>query len=96
MQTELIGDYEATFTPGGAPALVLHHLVRGADVVRLGDGELQSLRELLATSQKRIRELGSYRVILGAAGDLTFYDAAGRRACYLTGDQGARLARLLG
>ncbi len=95
MQIELIGDYEATLTPGAEPTLVLHHLVRGHDVVALGEAAVAELRELLAVSQKRIRELGGYNAILGAGGDLTLYTATGQRACYLNGDQAARLARLL-
>lgn len=95
MQVALIGEYEVTWQAGGAPALVLHHVVRGYDAVALGADATAELRELLAVRQKRIRELGGYRVLLGAGGDLTFYDQAGRRACYLGGDDAGRLARLL-
>ena len=95
MQVELIGDYEATFTPGTEPSLVLHHLVRGHDVVTLGEAAVAELCQLLAVRQKRIRELGGYNAILGAGGDLTLYTPAGQRACYLNSDQAARLARLL-
>lgn len=95
MQIAIIGEYEVTYAGGADPALVVHHVVRGYDVVRLGPEEADVLRELLSVDQKRIRELGGYRVILGAGGDLTIYDGAGRRACYLNGDQGAQLARLL-
>ena len=96
MQVAIIGEYEVTSAAGTDPALVMHHVVRGYDAVRLGPDEAAALRELLGVAQKRIRELGGYRVILGAGGDLTLYDGAGRRACYLNGDQAAQLARLLG
>jgi hypothetical protein len=95
MQVVIIGEYEVTYEADGAPALVVHHVVRGYDVVTLTTEEAVELRELLAVQQKRIRELGSYRVILGAGGDLTIYDQAGRRACYLSGDDAGRLGRLL-
>lgn len=96
MQLELIGEYEITYTPGGQPALVIHHLIRGHDVAALGAADSAELGDLLAVSQKRIRELGGYRVLFGDAGDLTLYTASGARACYLNADQAARLARLLG
>lgn len=95
MDPVIIGEYEVTHRQGCAPALVIHHVVRGYDAVALAASECGALRELLAVQQKRIRELGGYRVLLGAGGDLTVYDQAGRRACYLTPDQCARLARLL-
>lgn len=95
MRVALIGDYEVTAQQGGEPALVVHHLVRGYDAATLDAAAVEALRELLAVQQKRIRELGGYRVILGAGGDLTLYDQAGRRACYFTPDQSARLAQLL-
>ena len=95
MQIDLIGEYEATYTPGATPTLVLHHLVRGHDAVALDEAATAELRELLAVHQKRIRPLAGYNAILGAGGDLTFYTAAGQRACYLNGDQAARLARLI-
>lgn len=95
MDPVIIGEYEVAHRPGASPALVIHHVVRGYDAVALGASECAGLRELLAVEQKRIRELGGYRVLLGASGDLTMYDQAGRRACYLTPDQAARLARLL-
>jgi hypothetical protein len=95
MQIALIGDYEVTYREGGDPSLVVHQVVRGYDAVRLGAPEVAALRELLAVQQKRIRELGGYRVILGAGGDLTIYDQLGRRACYLNGDQTGQLARLV-
>lgn len=95
MQFDLIGEYEATYTPGGSPALVLHHLVRGYDAVVLDAAATAELRELLAVRQKRIRPLAGYSAILGAGGDLTLYTASGQRACYLNEDQAARLARLI-
>lgn len=95
MQVALIGEYEVTYQAGGAPALVLHHVVRGYDALALGADDTAALHALLAVRQKRIRELGGYRVLLGAGGDLTVYDQAGQRACYLSGDDADRLARLL-
>jgi hypothetical protein len=95
MQVVMIGEYEFTYQAGAEPALVVHHLVRGYDAVTLDAAATTELRELVAVSQKRIRELGGYRVILGAGGDLTIYDQHGRRACYLTPDQGVQLSRLL-
>jgi hypothetical protein len=95
VKIEIIGDYEATYAPGGEPALVLHHVVQGFDAATLAAGEAAELRELLAARQKRIRALGSYQAIFGAEGDFALYAAGGRRACYLTPDQAARLARLL-
>lgn len=95
MQIAIIGDYEVTYSAGGEPALVIHHVVRGYDAVTLGAAEAAELGALLAVRQKRIRELGGYRLLLGAGGDMSFYDQWGRRACYLTEGQGERLARLL-
>lgn len=95
MQIELIGEYEVTLSPGAEPALVIHHLVRGHDVVSLGAAATAELGELLAVTQKRIREIAGYRAIFGGGGDLTFYTAAGARACYLTADQAARLGQLI-
>lgn len=95
MQIAIIGEYEVTSTPGAEPALVIHHVVRGYDAVTLGAADSAELRDLLAVQQKRIRDLGGYRLLLGAAGDVTLYDQAGRRACYLTPEQGERLAALL-
>jgi hypothetical protein len=95
MKIEIIGDYEATYAPGGEPALLLHHVVQGFDAAALGAGEAAALRELLAVRQKRIRALGPYQAIFGAEGDFALYAAGGRRACYLTVEQAARLARLL-
>lgn len=95
MQIELIGEYEVTVTPGGEPTLVMHHVVRGYNVVALSAGDADELAALLVTSQKRIRELGGYRVLLGGGGDLTLYAPNGARACYLNPDQSARLAHIL-
>ena len=95
VRIEIIGDYEATYIPGGDPALVLHHVVQGFDAARLSAAEAGALRELLALSQKRIRTLGPYQAFLGAEGVFALYAAGGRRACYLTAGQAARLAGLL-
>jgi len=95
VRIEIIGEYEATCTPGGDPALVLHHVVRGYDAATLSPDVAAELRELLAVKQKRIRSLGPYQAIFGAEGDFALYQANGRRACYLTADQAAKLARLL-
>jgi hypothetical protein len=96
MQISVIGDYEITYQPAAAPALVIHHVVRGYDVVHLDAAQLAELRALLAVRQKRIRTLGPYQLILGEGGDITLYAAGGQRACYLNPDQAAALARLLG
>jgi hypothetical protein len=96
MLIELIAEYEATYRPEGEPALTLYHVVRGHDVARLSTAEVAELRELLAVSQKRIRSLGIFQLILGAGGDLSFYMADGRRACYLNPDQARQLARMIG
>lgn len=96
MQITLIGEFEAAYHPEATPALILHHLIRGYDAVVLNADEVAVLRELLGAVQKRIRELGSYRLILGAGGDLTFYTATGQRSAYLTADQMRQLARLIG
>ncbi|HMQ31428.1 MAG TPA: hypothetical protein PKD53_11920 [Chloroflexaceae bacterium] len=95
MQIVIIGDYEVVYSEGDDPALVIHHVVRGHDAVTLGAADAAELGALLAVRQKRIRELGGYRLLLGAGGDMSFYDQLGRRACYLTEEQGERLARLL-
>jgi len=95
MHTALIGDYEVTITPGGEPALEIFHVVRGHTVVALGSADAGALRDLLATEQKRIRELAGYQLIFGAGGDLTFYSPNGTRACYLRADHAATLARYL-
>jgi hypothetical protein len=95
VKIEILGEYEATYTPGGEPALVLHHVVRGYDAATLAAGEATELRELLAVRQKRIRALGPYQAIFGAEGDFALYAAGGRRACYLTADQASRLSRLM-
>lgn len=96
MQVAIIGEYEVTYQAGGEPALVVHHVVRGYDAVTLGAAETGELRELLAVRQKRIRELGGYRLIFGEGGDIVFYDQAGRRTCYLDGEDAGRLGRMLG
>lgn len=96
MSIAIIGDYEVTYTDGGEPALVIHHVVRGYDAVTLAAAAAAELREFLAVSEKRIRELGGYQAIFGAGGDLALYAPGGRRACYLTPEQAAQLVRLLG
>ncbi|WP_298820007.1 hypothetical protein [Chloroflexus sp.] len=96
MQITLIGEFEVSYHPEATPALILHHLIRGYDAVVLDADEVAVLRELLGVMQKRIRELGSYRLILGAGGDLTFYTATGQRSAYLTADQMRLLARVIG
>jgi hypothetical protein len=95
MQVELIGEYELTYQADGDPALVAHHLIRGRDVLALDAAATSELRALLVEEQKRIRRLGGYQLILGSGGDLTFYDTAGQRACYLNGDQARKLGRML-
>jgi hypothetical protein len=95
MQIELVGEYEVTVVPGGEPALVIHHVIRGYDVVALGAADTAELGALLAVHQKRIRELGGYRVLLGAGGDVTLYAPTGARACYLNPEQAAQVARLI-
>ncbi|MCS6889040.1 hypothetical protein [Chloroflexus sp.] len=96
MQITLIGEFEAAYHPEATPALILHHLIRGYDAVVLNADEVAILRDLLGAVQKRIRELGGYRLILGASGDLAFYTATGQRSAYLTADQMRQLARLIG
>ena len=96
MQMDVIGELEVTYQPGTEPALVIHHLVRGRDLARLSAAEAGELRELLAVSQKRIRELsGGHRLVLGANGDFSLYLPNGQRVCYFNPDQSERLARLL-
>ncbi len=96
MQITLIGEFEVAYHPAATPALVLHHLIRGYDAVVLNADEVAMLRELLSAVQKRIRDIGDYRLILGAGGDLTFYTATGQRSAYLTADHMRQLARLIG
>lgn len=96
MQIDLIAEYEVTFQPAAEPALALFHVVRSREVVRLTAAEVAELRELLAVEQKRIRSLGSYQLLLGAGGDLSFSLANGQRACYLNADQVQKLVRLIG
>jgi hypothetical protein len=95
MPIELIAEYEVTYRAEGEPALTFYHVVRGHDVARLAAAETAELRELLAVTQKRIRSLGAFQLILGAGGDLSLYTADGRRACYLNPDQVTHLARLI-
>ncbi len=95
MQPLIIGDYEVTYTPELEPALVIHQVVRGIDAAQFDAQTATELGALLAVQQKRIRELGGYRLLLGAAGDLALYRLDGRRTCYLNPDQASQLARLL-
>ena len=94
-ETILLGDYEISYAPADRPVLIMHHLIRGYDAVRLDAAAASELGVLLRTNQKRIRELGGYQVMCGAAGDLTLYGPGGQRACYFTPDQTSRLAQLL-
>ncbi len=94
-QTILLGDYEIHYAPTDQFALIMHHLIRGYDAVRLDAAAANELGVLLHTNQKRIRELGGYQVMCGAAGDLTLYGPGGQRACYFTPDQTLILAQLL-
>lgn len=95
MQIVIIGEYEVSYDAAGAPALVIHHVVRGYDVAVFDAATAGELGALLAIRQKRIRELGGYRVVFGGGGDVTLYTAANQRAVYLTSEQAARLAALL-
>ena len=94
-QTILLGDYEVSYAPADQPALIMHHLIRGYDAVRLDAAAARELGLLLRVNQKRIRELGGYQVICGAAGDLTIYGPGGQRACYVNSAQTSILAQLL-
>ncbi len=96
MQITLIAEYEITYQTQGEPALSIFHLVRGREVVRLTASEVAELRTLLAVTEKRIRSLGHYQLLLGAAGDLTFHSPNGQRACYLSADHVPSLVRMLG
>jgi hypothetical protein len=91
----IIGEYEVSYAPTADPALVLHHLVRGYDVLRLGAAAAAELGALLAVQQKRIRELDGHRALFGAAGDVSIYAPSGQRACYLNADQAALLGKLI-
>ncbi|RRR69325.1 MAG: hypothetical protein EI684_16055 [Candidatus Viridilinea halotolerans] len=90
----IIGEYEITYAPDQHPALSIHHVVRGYDLVRLEASAVAALGTLLAVQQKRIRELDGFQVICGAAGDLSLYGPQGQRA-YFTADQVNQLAQLL-
>jgi hypothetical protein len=91
----IIGEYEVSYDPTNDPALVLHHVVRGYDVLRLGAAAAAELATLLAVQQKRIRELDGHRALFGAAGDVSIYGPNGQRACYLNADQAALVRRLM-
>ena len=96
MRMDVIGELEVTYQPGQEPALLIHHLIRGRDLAALSAAEAGELRELLAVSQKRIRELsGGHRLVLGANGDFSLYLPDGQRVCYFNPDQALRLARML-
>jgi hypothetical protein len=94
MQIELIAEYEVAYRPEGD--LTLFHVVRGREAARLSAAEVAELRELLSVTQKRIRGLGPYQLILGAGGDLSLHAPTGQRACYLNPDQVQELLRLIG
>jgi hypothetical protein len=94
-QTTIIGEYEVSYAPASEPALVIHHVVRGYDVLRLDAAAAAELGTLLAVQQKRIRELAGHRALFGAAGDVSLYGPSGQRACYLNPEQAARLALLI-
>lgn len=91
----LIGEYEVSYDPDGEPALVIHHLIRGYDVLRMDAAAAAALGELLGDEQKRIRGVGGYQLIFGAGGDLACYAPNGQRACYFNAGQAAQLAALL-
>ncbi|NWF80231.1 MAG: hypothetical protein HXY37_09315 [Chloroflexi bacterium] len=95
MQIVIIGEYEVSYDAAGEPALIIHHVVRGYDAAGFDAATAAELGALLAVRQKRIRELGSYRAVFGAGGDVTLYTATNQRAVYLTSEQAARLATLL-
>jgi hypothetical protein len=94
MQISIIGEYELTRQPTD-PALVIHHVIRGYDVVHLIADHCTELAALISTQQKRIRTLGNYQLLLGDGGDLTIYTAQGQRACYFNPDQVQVLRRFL-
>lgn len=91
----VIATFEVSYEPTAAPALVMHHLIQGYDTVRMDAATAAELGALLTIQQKRIRELGGYRALFGASGDLALYAPNGQRACYLNADQTAQLARVL-
>lgn len=95
MQITVIGEYELTHQPAAEPALVIHHVIRGYDVVHLPAADVAELAALLGVRQKRIRTLSTYQLIFGDGGDLTFYTTAGQRACYFNADQAAALGSFL-
>jgi hypothetical protein len=92
MQILLIGEYEVTITPDQQPALVLHHLIRDVAVVSLNRSEAAAVAAWLLQPLRRIRELTDYRVIVGTAGDVTWYLQNGMRVAYLNVDQARTLA----
>jgi hypothetical protein len=90
----LIGEYAISL--GGEPlALEIFNLVRGNAAARFVGHEVAELGELLAVAQKRIRPLGDYNLIFGAAGDLAIYRQNGQRCAYLNADQVAAMRRFL-
>ncbi|MFV9506095.1 MAG: hypothetical protein AB4911_16210 [Oscillochloridaceae bacterium umkhey_bin13] len=95
MSITIIGEFEISHDPANEPALVIHHLIRGYDAVQLDAATTTELADLLTVQQKRIRELGGYRVLFGAGGDVVFYAPNGQRACYFVPDQAAHLMRVL-
>ena len=94
MEIELIGEFEITYD-AQTQDLVFHHVIRGFDVAQFQGDAITELRDLLQISQKRIRNLANYQLLLGAGGDMTIYTNTGQRACYLNADQTALLARIL-
>ena len=91
----LIGEYEVTYE-AEPPLLVVHHLTKGRDVLRMSGAEVAAFCEVLAEQSKRIRPIASYQIIFGGSDDLSFYLATGGRACYMHADQVAQLRQLLG
>lgn len=94
MQIELIGGYEVTYQPEAAPALVIHHLVRGYDAVTLDADAAAELGSLLRETQKRIRAVGGYQLIFGEGGDLVIHAPNGQRAAYFNADQAMQLGKM--
>ena len=95
MEIALIGEYECSLEGADERHLLIHHVPRGYDVVRLSGAAIDSLREELASIQKRIRALDGYQLIFGANGDLSIYGPQGQRACYFTTDQAQALYTML-
>jgi hypothetical protein len=91
----LIGEYEISYT-STPPLLIIHHIIRGRDVVRLADDDVATFVALLAEEGKRIRALAAYQVIFGGSDDLSFYSTAtGGRAAYFNAIQVGQLRQFL-